>query len=47
MADHNLFQAICRVNRLDSDDKEYGYRCLKVDIAECIKACGEMSLQTR
>lgn len=25
MADHNLFQAICRVNRLDSDDKEYGY----------------------
>ena len=25
MADHNLFQAICRVNRLDSDDKDYGY----------------------
>ncbi|MDD9316200.1 type I restriction endonuclease subunit R [Acinetobacter lactucae] len=25
MADHNLFQAICRVNRLDTDDKEYGY----------------------
>ena len=25
MADHNLFQAICRVNRLDGDDKEYGY----------------------
>ena len=25
MADHNLFQAICRVNRLDGDSKEYGY----------------------
>jgi type I restriction enzyme R subunit len=25
MADHNLFQAICRVNRLDGDDKQYGY----------------------
>jgi type I restriction enzyme R subunit len=25
MADHNLFQAICRVNRLDGDDKDYGY----------------------
>jgi type I restriction enzyme R subunit len=23
--DHGLFQAICRVNRLDGDDKEYGY----------------------
>jgi len=25
MTDHNLFQAICRVNRLDGEDKEYGY----------------------
>jgi len=25
MQDHSLFQAICRVNRLDGDDKEYGY----------------------
>lgn len=25
MSDHSLFQAICRVNRLDGDDKEYGY----------------------
>jgi len=25
MADHNLFQAICRVNRLDGDNKDYGY----------------------
>ncbi len=23
--DHNLFQAICRTNRLDGDDKEYGH----------------------
>jgi len=25
LRDHNLFQAICRTNRLDGDDKEYGY----------------------
>lgn len=25
MQDHGLFQAICRVNRLGGDDKEYGY----------------------
>ena len=25
MQDHGLFQAICRVNRLDDDDKKYGY----------------------
>ena len=25
LRDHNLFQAICRVNRLDGEDKEYGY----------------------
>ncbi len=25
MRDHSLFQAICRVNRLDGEDKEYGY----------------------
>ncbi len=25
MRDHGLFQAICRVNRLDGDDKVYGY----------------------
>ena len=25
MRDHGLFQAICRVNRLDTDDKQYGY----------------------
>jgi type I restriction enzyme R subunit len=25
MQDHGLFQAICRTNRLDGEDKEYGY----------------------
>ncbi|MDA7522588.1 type I restriction endonuclease subunit R [Akkermansiaceae bacterium] len=25
MHDHSLFQAICRTNRLDGDDKDYGY----------------------
>ncbi len=25
MRDHGLFQAICRVNRLDEEDKDYGY----------------------
>ncbi|MBQ7732934.1 MAG: HsdR family type I site-specific deoxyribonuclease [Synergistaceae bacterium] len=25
MRDHDLFQAICRVNRKDGDDKDYGY----------------------
>jgi type I restriction enzyme, R subunit len=25
MQDHGLFQAVCRVNRLDGEDKDYGY----------------------
>jgi type I restriction enzyme, R subunit len=25
LQDHSLFQAVCRVNRLDGDDKDYGY----------------------
>ena len=25
LRDHNLFQAICRTNRLDDDDKDFGY----------------------
>lgn len=25
LRDHGLFQAVCRVNRLDTDDKDYGY----------------------
>lgn len=31
MQDHGLFQAICRVNRLDGDDKEYGYILMLTD----------------
>ena len=25
MQDHGLFQAICRTNRLDGEDKDFGY----------------------
>lgn len=32
--DHNLFQAICRTNRIDGDDKDYGYI---VDFKELFK----------
>ncbi len=32
--DHNLFQAICRTNRLDGDDKDFGYI---VDFKELFK----------
>ena len=35
MHDHGLFQAICRVNRLDTEDKEYGYI---VDYKDLFKA---------
>jgi len=38
--DHNLFQAICRTNRLDGDDKDYGYivdfKELFTDVQEAI-----------
>ncbi len=34
LRDHNLFQAICRTNRLDGDDKDYGYI---VDFKELFK----------
>ncbi len=38
--DHNLFQAICRTNRLDGDDKDYGhivdYKKLFGDVQEAI-----------
>lgn len=37
MRDHGLFQAICRVNRLDGDDKEYGYI---VDYQDLFKSLG-------
>jgi type I restriction enzyme R subunit len=41
MQDHGLFQAICRVNRLDSEDKEYGYI---IDYKDLFKSL-EMSIQ--
>jgi len=38
--DHNLFQAICRTNRLDGDDKDYGhivdFKELFADVQEAI-----------
>ena len=38
--EHNLFQAICRTNRLDGDDKDYGYivdfKELFTDVQEAI-----------
>lgn len=34
LRDHNLFQAICRTNRLDGDDKDFGYI---VDFKELFK----------
>ena len=37
MRDHGLFQAICRVNRLDGDDKEYGYIIDYKDLFESLE----------
>lgn len=37
MQNHGLFQAICRVNRLDGDDKEYGYIVDYKDLFEKLK----------
>lgn len=37
MRDHGLFQAICRVNRLDGDDKEYGYIVDYKDLFESLE----------
>jgi type I restriction enzyme R subunit len=40
LRDHNLFQAICRTNRLDGDDKDYGhivdYKELFAEVQESI-----------
>lgn len=36
MENHNLFQDICRVNRVDGDDKEYGYIVDYQNLFECI-----------
>jgi type I restriction enzyme R subunit len=38
MQDHGLFQAICRVNRLDGDDKEYGYIIDYEDLFKSLEA---------
>jgi type I restriction enzyme R subunit len=37
MRDHGLFQAICRVNRLDGQDKEYGYIIDYRDLFKCLE----------
>ena len=38
MRDHGLFQAICRVNRLDGDDKDYGYIVDYRDLFKSLKS---------
>jgi type I restriction enzyme R subunit len=38
MRDHGLFQAICRVNRLDGDDKNYGYVIDYRDLFQSLKS---------
>ena len=38
MQDHGLFQAICRVNRLDGDDKEFGYIIDYKDLFKSLEA---------
>jgi type I restriction enzyme R subunit len=35
--DHGLFQAVCRVNRLDGDDKDYGYIIDYMDLFDSLK----------
>ena len=37
MQDHGLFQAICRVNRLDGEDKEFGYIVDYKDLFRSVK----------
>lgn len=37
MQDHGLFQAICRVNRLDTDDKDFGYIVDYMDLFESVE----------
>ncbi|MDY4611627.1 MAG: HsdR family type I site-specific deoxyribonuclease [Sphaerochaetaceae bacterium] len=38
MSDHRLFQAICRVNRLDDESKEYGYVIDYRDLFQCLES---------
>src|SRR5262245_12922821 len=43
MQDHGLFQAICRTNRLDGEDKDFGY----IDLADrMIARLGELLRST-
>lgn len=48
--DHNLFQAICRTNRLDGDDKDYGhivdFKELYKDVQEAIAVYSSDELDT-
>lgn len=48
--DHNLFQAICRTNRLDGDDKDYGYivdyKELFADVQQAIAVYSSDELDT-
>lgn len=37
MQDHGLFQAICRVNRLDGEDKDFGYIIDYMDLFKSLK----------
>jgi len=37
MRDHGLFQAICRVNRLDGESKDYGYIVDYKDLFKCLE----------
>jgi type I restriction enzyme R subunit len=41
MRDHNLFQAICRVNRVDSEEKDFGYIVDYQDLFGSIKTAIE------
>ncbi len=44
MQDHGLFQAICRVNRLDGEDKQFGYIIDYRDLFESVE--GALSVYT-
>lgn len=37
LKDHGLFQAVCRVNRLNGDDKDYGYIIDYMDLFDSLK----------
>jgi type I restriction enzyme R subunit len=47
MRDHGLFQAICRVNRLDGDDKEYGYIIDYKDLFKSLEGAGRFGRRPR